>query len=63
MTPQEKLQLIEELWDDLCQSPDHLPIPDWHKEELDRRHAAAEMNPEAREAWDTVRERLRRGQG
>ena len=34
----EKLQLIGELWDSLNASQDQLPIPQWHKDELDARH-------------------------
>ena len=34
----EKLRLIEELWGSLNASADQLPVPDWHKAELDARH-------------------------
>jgi putative addiction module component (TIGR02574 family) len=39
----EKLRLIEELWDSLSASPDQLPVPEWHKAELDARHAEFEQ--------------------
>lgn len=60
LTTADKLRLIEEVWDDLCQSPADVPIPDWHKDEIDRRLAAAKVHPEDCESWEVVRERLRR---
>ena len=35
----EKLQLVEELWDDLASSREPLPLPPWHREEAHRRGA------------------------
>ncbi len=40
LTPPEKLQLVEDLWDDLAATPSDVPIYDWQKEELARRFAA-----------------------
>ncbi len=40
----EKLRLIEELSDSLNASQDQLPVPDWHKAELDARHEAFERD-------------------
>lgn len=37
MTTEEKLKLVEEIWDDLLKSPDRLPIQQWHKDLLDER--------------------------
>jgi hypothetical protein len=33
-------------------------IPDWHREELARRRAAAEADPERSLPWEEVRQRL-----
>ena len=33
----EKLQLIEEIWDSLGADANDLPLPDWQRRELDRR--------------------------
>jgi putative addiction module component (TIGR02574 family) len=33
----EKLELIERLWDSLTANQKEIPIPDWHRELLDRR--------------------------
>ncbi len=37
MTVKEKLQVMEELWSDLCCNQDHIPVPQWHKDILDER--------------------------
>jgi len=35
----ERLRLVEDIWDSLATSVTELPVPDWHREELDRRLA------------------------
>lgn len=37
LTPDERLELIERLWNCLSSAPDAVPFPDAHREELDRR--------------------------
>ena len=39
LSPAEKLQLVEDLWDDLAASPESVPVHDWQKKELARRKA------------------------
>ena len=39
LPPSEKLQLVEELWDNLASSPEPLPLPQWHREEAQKRAA------------------------
>jgi putative addiction module component (TIGR02574 family) len=58
MTPDERLALIEAIWDSLAADADNLPIPAWHKEELDRRLAAHQDNPRAGSSWEDVKARL-----
>ena len=55
----QKLDLIGAIWDSIP-SADALPIPDWHRELLEQRLAAADADPEATVPWEQVRERLRR---
>ena len=43
LSPAEKLQLVEDLWDDLAVAPDKVPVHDWQKAELVRRKEAAAM--------------------
>jgi putative addiction module component (TIGR02574 family) len=62
LTFNERLQLVEDLWDSLELDQDQIPVPDWHREELDRRLAAYQRDPGAGASWEEVRERiLKRG--
>ena len=54
----ERLRLIAEIWDSLTPI-DQLEIPQTHKEELDRRLAAADADLAAGRPWEEVRARLR----
>ncbi len=57
LTPQQRLELISLLWDSLPADVS-LPPPEAHLQELERRIAAADANPEAAEPWELVRARL-----
>ena len=39
LSPPEKLQLVEDLWDDLAAAPEEVPVQEWQKVELARRKA------------------------
>ena len=56
LPPSDRLALLEEIWDSLAASATDVPVPDWHKAELDRRldHPTAG----AAESWDEVRAKL-----
>jgi len=45
LRPSEKLQLVEDLWDDLAAAPETVPGDDWQKQELARRKANLLKNP------------------
>ena len=55
----ERLDLISTLWDSIGESLDELPVPEWHREELERRLAAADADPGGAIPWEEVRQRLR----
>ena len=57
LSPEHRLRLISEIWDSLAN--ESLPIPESHREELDRRLAAADADPSAGRPWQEVRARLR----
>ncbi len=59
LSSSEKLQLVEDLWDDLAATPDAVPVHDWQKQELARRKANILMNPESGLAWEEVKRRVR----
>jgi putative addiction module component (TIGR02574 family) len=59
LSPSEKLQLVEDLWDDLAAIPSDVPVPDWQVEELDRRKANLKSHPASELGWDEVKRRVR----
>jgi len=61
LPPDERLRLVEDIWDSLAATADRMPIPDWHRQELDRR--LADRTEQATLAWTDVRSRLRRAKG
>jgi len=52
------LNLSGELWDSIPDSIDVLPVPDWHREELERRLATANADPDASIPWEEIKRRL-----
>ncbi len=54
----ERLRLVEEIWDSLAAQPSSVPIPDWHRTELDRRLASSDADGGEGQAWDDVKARL-----
>lgn len=63
LTPPEKLQLVEDLWDDLAANPETIPVHDWQKEELARRKANLLNNPASGLSWEEIKRRIRRRYG
>ena len=47
MSVAEKLQAMEEIWNDLCQKPAEIPSPEWHADVLSARQQRID-NGEAR---------------
>ncbi|MCB2181058.1 MAG: addiction module protein [Desulfobulbaceae bacterium] len=59
LSPPEKLQLVEDLWDDLAASPSEIPIHEWQKKELSRRKTNLMNAPASGLSWDEVKLRVR----
>lgn len=57
LPPAQRLQLVEDIWDSLAQSEQNVPVPDWHRKELDRR--LADRSEDATLSWDEVEQRLK----
>jgi len=60
LSPSEKLQLVEDLWDDLADTPDAVPVHEWQKQELARRKWNLVKNPTSGLSWEDVKQRIRR---
>ena len=62
LSPEEQLQLLEEIWDRLSQHPADIPLSREQRAELDRRLDALEEDIKAGRRlgrpWSEVRERL-----
>jgi len=63
LSPSEKLQLVEDLWDDLAATPEDVPVHDWQKQELARRKANLLKNPAAGLPWRELKRRVRKQGG
>jgi putative addiction module component (TIGR02574 family) len=59
----QRLQLVEDLWDSIAATPASVPVPEWQKEELDRREAEHLRNPSAVLSWEEVKKRMLRQDG
>ncbi|MGH9783757.1 MAG: addiction module protein [Terriglobia bacterium] len=58
---QERVRLVEAIWDSISAFPEALPLTQWQREELDRRLAEFEADPEAGSTLEDVFARIRRG--
>ena len=54
----ERLRLIQELWDSLDAEGDDLPMPDWHRVEVDKRLDALDSGASVGSSWDDVHRRI-----
>ena len=56
LSPEERIDLIGQVWDATAASPDQVQVPEWHMKELEKRlkEPAPRYLP-----WDEVRDRLK----
>jgi len=59
LSPAEKLQLVEDLWDDLAAVPATVPVHQWQKDELARRKANLQSYPAPGLSWEEIQLRVR----
>lgn len=60
MTLEEKIRIMETLWDDLCRHAEGVTSPLWHKDILSRREKDVTEGLEQFKDWDTEKERIRK---
>ena len=63
LSPAEKLQLVEDLWDDLAGTPEAVPVHEWQTQELARRKANLQKNPASVLTWEDVKQKARSRHG
>jgi putative addiction module component (TIGR02574 family) len=54
----QRLQLVEAIWDSLIEVPEAVPVTDDVREELDRRLAAYYDDPSSARPWREIRDEL-----
>lgn len=63
LSPSEKLQLVEDLWDDLASSAENVPLHAWQLAEVERRKENLANNPASGLTWEEVKRRVRERHG
>jgi putative addiction module component (TIGR02574 family) len=58
LSPDEKLEYIQALWDRFAEHPDDGPVPDWHRRVIAARLAAHQRGEMTTRSWSEVREDL-----
>jgi putative addiction module component (TIGR02574 family) len=56
----ERMRLVEAIWDSISVVPEALPLTQWQKDELDRRLAEFEADPDSGATLEEVFARIRR---
>ena len=54
----ERIHLVQAVWDGIAAEAEALEIPQWHKDGLDQRLAAYEQSPSSGSPWEDVKARL-----
>ena len=54
----ERLRLVEELWDSIAQEESQQPLAQWKIDELVRRKEAFEKDPSKARTWEQVKARI-----
>ena len=58
MPVEDRIRLVEDIWDSIVELPEPVPVPEWHKQELDERLKAYHDDPAAGSPWSEVRRRI-----
>ena len=54
----ERLELVEAIWDSIVDAPESLPVTAAQKQELERRLAEYQKNPDEGRTWEEIRDLL-----
>jgi putative addiction module component (TIGR02574 family) len=60
LTPDEKVQYVQDLWDYVVADVSKVPVPDWHRSILNERLAEYHAAPNEGKGWPEVRDQLLR---
>ena len=59
MTAAEKLQALEEIWENLCRTPSSVPSPPWHGDVLKGREKSVQEGSSKFVDWDKAKKDIR----
>lgn len=59
MTTEDKLRALEEIWEDLANTPSLIPSPRWHGEELKTREERLAQGLTHFSDWSEAKQRIR----
>jgi putative addiction module component (TIGR02574 family) len=59
LSPEQRLELLEQLWDSLSATPESIPLTDAQREELDRRLDDLDREGPVGIPWNEVLQRIR----
>ena len=60
MTPEEKVQTMEAIWENLSANPEAIESPAWHEEELRVRESQVASGEAKFVDWEKAKEEIRR---
>lgn len=55
---EDRIRLVEAIWDSVASEPEHVVLEPWQAAELDRRLASFEIDPGEGLHWDEVKRRI-----
>jgi putative addiction module component (TIGR02574 family) len=58
LSVEERIQLVEDIWDSIAVVPEAVSLSEEQKRELDRRLEAYQWNPDAGSPWNEVKGRI-----
>jgi hypothetical protein len=59
MTTTEKLRVLEQIWENLCRTPNEVPSPSWHADVLRDREKRIQRDSSQFVDWSEAKERIR----
>jgi putative addiction module component (TIGR02574 family) len=58
LSPFEKLDYVQALWEHVSAKPEDVPVPDWHLKIVEERLAALQRGDTSARPWKEVKEEL-----
>jgi hypothetical protein len=59
MSKEEKLLIMEQIWEDLSRNADNMEVPEWHLDVLKDRELSVDKGLEQFIPWEEAKKRLR----